>query len=166
MKWETIVEYITNGNLKSDRRVEKTDQEWKAILTPEQYKITRQQGTETAHTGTLRYTFDYGKYHCVNCEEPLFDSYSKFNSRSGWPSFTEPLKPNTIKFIKDKSHGILRVETVCNTCDAHLGHVFPDGPQPTGLRFCINSVAIDLHIAKEPSAKSTSNHCSIAQQLS
>lgn len=144
MNWDTIIEYITHGNLTPDRRIEKTDQEWKVVLTTEQYIITRQNGTEEPYTGSLYSIFEDGIYNCTNCKEPLFDSFRKFNSRSGWPSFTKPIKPNAIKFIKDKSHGMLRVATACNTCDAHLGHVFPDGPRTTGLRFCVNSHAITL----------------------
>ncbi|MDO1501648.1 peptide-methionine (R)-S-oxide reductase MsrB [Winogradskyella maritima] len=149
MNWNTIIEYIKHGNPEPNRRVDKTDDEWRAQLTPEQYRITRQQGTERAHTGALCSIFEDGKYSCVNCKTPLFDSFGKFNSSSGWPSFTEPVEQNAIKYIKDKSHGMLRVETVCNTCDAHLGHVFPDGPGETGLRFCINSEAIVLEKASD-----------------
>lgn len=144
MNWSTIIDYITYGNPQAPMRVEKTAEEWKKTLTPEQYKITRLQGTERAHTGLLCNVFEDGKYVCINCGAELFDSLKKYNSNSGWPSFTEPITYDAIKYLKDKSYGMLRVETVCNTCDAHLGHVFPDGPQPTGLRFCINSQAISL----------------------
>ncbi|WP_396638529.1 peptide-methionine (R)-S-oxide reductase MsrB [Maribacter sp. R77961] len=165
MNWNTIVEYITYGNLLPDHRVEKTDEEWKAILTPQQYWITRQKGTERAHTGTLCNVFEDGKYNCVNCREPLFDSFRKFNSTSGWPCFTAPIMPSAIKFLKDKSHGMLRVETLCNTCDAHLGHVFPDGPSATGLRFCVNSEAMVLQKTIKYLSKITSNHNCIATQI-
>ncbi|MEO2053102.1 MAG: peptide-methionine (R)-S-oxide reductase MsrB [Allomuricauda sp.] len=144
MNWKDVISHTVNGNPEPDRRVEKTDAEWWALLTPEQYRITRKKGTEMAFSGEFCSVFDPGKYECVCCGTPLFDSAEKFHSSSGWPSFTEPIKNNAIKYIKDTSFGMVRVETQCNTCDAHLGHVFPDGPDPSGLRFCINSEAIEL----------------------
>ncbi|MDY8137064.1 peptide-methionine (R)-S-oxide reductase MsrB [Aquimarina sp. 2201CG5-10] len=145
MTWKDVIKYANHGNLVPDKRVEKTMDEWRELLTPEQFRITRAKGTERAFTGELCSIFEEGKYQCVCCDTPLFDSVGKFHSSSGWPSFTEPIKENAIKYEKDASYGMIRVETVCNTCDAHLGHVFPDGPEPSGLRFCINSEAITLN---------------------
>ena len=142
MEWKDVVRYAQKGSPKPDRRVEKTEDEWKTRLTPEQYRITREKGTEMAFTGEYCYAHDAGKYNCICCDTPLFDSTIKFESKSGWPSFTEPVAPNAIKYVKDQSLGMIRVEVMCNVCDAHLGHVFPDGPPPTGLRFCINSESI------------------------
>lgn len=144
MNWNDVTNYAGKGSPKADRRVEKTEEEWKNLLTPEQYRITRQKGTERAFSGELCHAYDEGKYACICCDEPLFDSAIKFDSKSGWPSFTEPIKENVIKYEMDSSLGRVRVEVMCNICDAHLGHVFPDGPQPTGLRFCINSESIKL----------------------
>lgn len=146
MNWNDVIKYANHGSPAPDRRVEKTDDQWRQELTEEQYRITRQKGTERAHTGALCSIFETGKYSCVCCQTTLFDSSGKFNSSSGWPSFTEPVKENVINFIKDTSFGMIRVETTCSTCDAHLGHVFPDGPAPSGLRFCINSEAITLDL--------------------
>ena len=149
MNWNDVLNYAKNGNPEPDRRVEKSEEEWKAQLTPEQYRITRLKGTERAFTGELCNIYDAGKYACICCGTLLFDSGLKYNSRSGWPSFTEPIKENAIKYEMDTSHGMTRVEVMCNTCDGHLGHVFPDGPRPSGLRFCINSESIKL-IQDEP----------------
>ena len=146
VNFKVIVDYGHNGNPAPERRVEKTDKEWKDILTPEQFRITRNKGTERAFSGELCSAFDEGKYCCVCCESPLFDSSIKFNSESGWPSFTQPMNVNAIKYEKDLSFGTTRVEVMCSTCDAHLGHVFPDGPPPSGLRYCVNSVSIKLII--------------------
>ncbi|MBX2844073.1 MAG: peptide-methionine (R)-S-oxide reductase MsrB [Flammeovirgaceae bacterium] len=144
MNWNDVIRYANNGSPAPDRRVEKTEEEWKAQLTDNQYYITREKGTERAFTGAYCEAHDPGKYSCVCCENLLFDSDLKFESGSGWPSFTEPAKENSIKYEKDSSHGMVRVEVMCNVCDAHLGHIFPDGPPPTGLRFCINSASIQL----------------------
>lgn len=144
MNWNDILNFINNGNPLPDRRVEKTAEEWKAILTPEQFRITRLKGTEPAGSGALCQAHDAGKYNCICCETPLFDSTIKFNSGTGWPSFTQPIRENAIKYEKDSSYGMFRVEAMCNTCDSHLGHVFADGPAPGGLRYCINSESICL----------------------
>ena len=136
--------YAQKGTPAPDRVVKKTEQEWKDQLTPEQYRITRLKGTERAFTGELCNVYDEGKYECVCCGEPLFDSSIKFKSSSGWPSFTEPIKDNAIKYEMDTSFGMTRIEVMCNVCDGHLGHVFPDGPAPSGLRYCINSESIKL----------------------
>lgn len=133
-----------NGNLKPDRRVEKTEAEWKKELPADVYQIARMKGTERAFTGEYCEAHEPGKYACRCCGTPMFDSTLKFDSRSGWPSFTQPIKENAIAYHSDDSYGMVRVEVVCNVCDCHLGHVFPDGPEPSGLRYCINSASIQL----------------------
>jgi peptide-methionine (R)-S-oxide reductase len=145
LNWNNIIKFATHGNPVPDRRVEKTEQEWAAILTPEEFRITRLKGTEPAGSGALCSAYDPGIYSCVCCETPLFDSTIKFSSGTGWPSFTQPISENAIQYEKDTSYGMVRVEVMCNTCDAHLGHVFPDGPEPSGLRYCINSASLVLN---------------------
>ncbi|TYA53082.1 peptide-methionine (R)-S-oxide reductase MsrB [Formosa maritima] len=144
LTWKDVINFSVNGNPTPDKRVNKPDAYWQAQLTPEQFRITRQKGTERPHSGSLCSTYDSGKYNCVCCNTLLFDSIIKFDSSSGWPSFTQPIKLNAIKYEKDSSNGMIRVEVLCNTCDAHLGHVFPDGPEPSGLRYCVNSESIQL----------------------
>jgi len=144
MNWNDVIKYATNGSPTPDKRVEKTEEEWARILTSEQFRITRQKGTERAFSGELCHAYTPGKYACTCCNTVLFDSNLKFDSGSGWPSFTEPVANNVIKYEKDTSFGMTRVEVMCNVCDGHLGHIFPDGPAPTGLRYCINSESIKL----------------------
>ncbi|HEX2533162.1 MAG TPA: bifunctional methionine sulfoxide reductase B/A protein [Chitinophagaceae bacterium] len=141
MNWNDVLNYTRNGPA-PDRRVTKSEGEWKQQLTPEQYRVTRQHGTEAPFTGEHCATYAPGIYACVCCGTELFDATRKFDSRTGWPSFTEPVKENVIGYRMDTSYGMQRVEVLCNVCDAHLGHVFPDGPPPTGLRFCINSASL------------------------
>lgn len=148
-KWIDIVKYANHGSLEPDRRVEKTDEEWREILTPEQFRITREAGTEAPHSSDMCSRFEPGIYACVCCKTKLFDATHKFESGTGWPSFTNPIKPNLIKYIKDLSYGMVRIEALCNVCDAHLGHVFPDGPPPSGLRYCMNAVALERVEATE-----------------
>lgn len=144
LTWNDVIHFAVKGNPEPDQRVEKSEAAWKAMLTPEQFRITRLKGTEMAHTGALCTTYDAGKYNCICCDTPLFDATIKYNSGSGWPSFTQPIKENAVKYEKDNSYGMVRVEVMCNTCDAHLGHVFPDGPEPGGLRYCVNSESIKI----------------------
>lgn len=125
-------------------RLDLSESEWRRRLTPEQYHVLREAGTERAFAG--RYTDNKadGTYHCAACELALFDSADKYDSGSGWPSFTRPLSEDAVSDHTDTSHGMTRTETRCARCDSHLGHVFPDGPPPTGLRYCINSICLDF----------------------
>ncbi|MFQ3214468.1 MAG: methionine-R-sulfoxide reductase [Marivirga sp.] len=144
--WKDVISWANNGSPAPSRRLEKSAAEWKEILSAEQYDIARNKGTERAHTGAYCEAHEPGKYGCICCGTTLFDSNLKFESGSGWPSFTEPVANNVINYIKDGTHGMVRVEVTCNVCDAHLGHVFPDGPAPSGLRYCVNSASIKLEV--------------------
>ena len=125
-------------------RITKTEEQWKEQLSPEQYYVTRHAGTEPAFTGKYWKTKDKGTYHCVCCGAPLFSSDTKFESGTGWPSFWQPVDTSAVAEQTDHSHGMVRTEARCARCDAHLGHVFPDGPEPTGQRYCMNSASLDL----------------------
>ena len=133
----------------TDEKVKKTDAEWRAQLTPEQYRVTRCSATEKPFTGKYNDHHEDGVYHCVACGNPLFSSENKYDSGSGWPSYHQPIVGDAVSQLKDASLGMARVEVICSKCEAHLGHVFPDGPLPAGQRFCINSAALDFHEAPD-----------------
>jgi peptide-methionine (R)-S-oxide reductase len=131
------------------KRISKRDAEWRTELTPEQYEVCRQKGTERPFTGAYNDCKRAGVYRCVCCRNALFDSESKYESGTGWPSFTQPIEKENVSTLEDRSTGNLRTEVICARCDAHLGHVFPDGPSSTGQRYCMNSVALDLEEAED-----------------
>ncbi len=126
------------------REIRKTDAEWREQLDAEQYSVARQGGTERAFTGKYWDHFEPGSYHCIGCGTPLFAADSKFDAGCGWPSYSEPINATVVERLVDRSHGMVRIEVRCNRCGSHLGHVFNDGPAPTGERFCINSASIDF----------------------
>jgi peptide-methionine (R)-S-oxide reductase len=144
LNWTEVLSRANSGrNPAPDRRVEKTADEWRRQLSAAQFQVTRQAGTERPFSSEMCSLFEPGRYACVCCGTVLFDATHKFESGTGWPSFTRPLADNVIAYHADTSHGMHRVETTCATCDAHLGHAFPDGPPPTGLRFCMNAAALE-----------------------
>jgi peptide-methionine (R)-S-oxide reductase len=142
LNWKEVVRLSREGNFPHAKRVEKTTFEWREQLSEEQYRVTRTAGTERPFSSEMCTKFEPGIYACVCCNSLLFNASDKFDSGTGWPSFNQPLTPEAIAYHSDESHGMIRVETVCNVCDAHLGHVFPDGPAPSGLRYCINAVSL------------------------
>lgn len=142
LTWQDVLKYANTGNPEPKNRVEKTAEQWQQELDPEVFYITRNKGTERPFSSGSCTVFEAGDYHCACCNNLLFSGDEKFNSGTGWPSFTKPAYLESIAYIGDNSHGMQRVEIVCNVCDAHLGHVFPDGPPPTGLRYCVNSLSM------------------------
>ncbi len=149
LKWNDVTRFAKDGNPSPDRRVEKTDAEWKAQLTEEEYQITRLKGTERPHSSEMCSLFSPGQYACVCCDTLLFDAQQKFDSGTGWPSFDQPVKEHAVAYKSDNSFLMNRIETICNTCDAHLGHVFPDGPPPSGLRYCINALSLKKVVSEK-----------------
>lgn len=144
LKWTDVLRFASKGNPTPPSRVDKSEDEWKKLLPARVFEIARLKGTERAFTGEYCEAHEPGRYACRCCSTPLFDSTLKFESGTGWPSFTQPIEENAIAYHSDSSYGMVRVEVTCNVCDAHLGHVFPDGPKPGGLRYCINSASIQL----------------------
>ncbi|CEN55969.1 peptide-methionine (R)-S-oxide reductase MsrB [Candidatus Methylopumilus turicensis] len=142
LTWESIQKLVSQGNLGPDTRLVKTSEEWKSLLSDEVYDVTRNAGTERPFSSPMCTHFEAGIYACACCDTLLFDSTEKFDSGTGWPSFTQPLKENAIAYHTDDSLLRSRVEITCNTCDAHLGHVFPDGPAPSKLRYCVNALSL------------------------
>lgn len=142
LTWKNIEDFVKNGVSAPENKVIKTEEEWKKLLSDDVFFITRQSGTEHAFSSEMCSRFEPGIYACTCCGTLLFDASEKFDSQSGWPSFTQPLKENAIAYTADTTHMMTRIEVTCNCCDAHLGHVFPDGPEPSGLRYCINSLSL------------------------
>jgi peptide-methionine (R)-S-oxide reductase len=142
LTWESIQTLVTGGNLAPDQRLVKTGAQWKSILPEDVYYVTRNAGTERPFSSPMCTHFEAGIYACICCDTLLFDSTEKFDSGTGWPSFTQPIKENAIAYYLDDSLDRSRVEITCNSCDAHLGHVFPDGPAPSKLRYCVNALSL------------------------
>jgi methionine-R-sulfoxide reductase len=146
LTWTNVLALAKAGNPTADRKVVKSAAEWRALLTAEAFAVTRSAATEAPFSSEMCSLFKPGLYACVCCDTLLFDASSKFESGTGWPSFSQPVKANVVAYVADNSHGMTRIEATCNVCDAHLGHVFPDGPQPSGLRYCMNALALK-HVA-------------------
>lgn len=141
--WSDVIARANSRNPAPPRRVEKSEAQWREQLTPEQFQITRHAATERPFSSQMCGLFEPGIYGCACCGTELFDANNKFESGTGWPSFTQPLQDNVVAYRADGGHGMQRIEAVCNICDAHLGHVFPDGPPPTGLRYCMNALSLE-----------------------
>ncbi len=143
LNWQDVLERARGGNPAPATRVEHTPEEWRARLSPAVFQITRQAATERPFSSDMCSAVTPGRYSCACCATLLFDAGEKFDSGTGWPSFTQPVDSRAVAYHGDESHGMVRIEATCNVCDAHLGHVFPDGPPPSGLRYCINALALD-----------------------
>jgi len=142
LTWTDVIRFADGANPRPPRRVERSPEEWREVLTPEQFEVTRLAGTERPFSSEMCSRFEPGRYACVCCGTVLFDSAEKFESGTGWPSFTKPVEAEVVAHQRDDAHGMRRVEVTCNVCDAHLGHVFPDGPPPSGLRYCMNALSL------------------------
>ncbi len=143
LTWKDIEKLVSQGNPPADKREVKTDAEWRSQLAEDVYHVTRNAGTERPFSSPMCNHFEAGIYACACCGTLLFDSTEKFDSGTGWPSFTQPMKENTVAYSTDGSLESMRVEITCSTCDAHLGHVFPDGPKPSRLRYCVNALSLN-----------------------
>ena len=142
LRWTDVLKFAKYSNPEPAYRVEKSEAEWAAQLTPAQFRVLRQQATEPPYRNAYCRSYEPGVYVCVGCGSQLFDSTAKYHAISGWPSFTQPFTKNALRYAFDDGFGMQRVEVRCNVCDGHLGHVFPDGPEPGGLRYCINSESL------------------------
>ena len=140
----TVTAYFDPGAKLMVDKIQKTEEEWRALMSPEQFYVTRQKGTEQPFSGIYNDSKKAGVYHCSCCGQALFDSDDKFDSGTGWPSYTRPVSEAAVATEEDRAMGMARTEALCSACDAHLGHVFPDGPAPTGLRYCMNSLSLKL----------------------
>lgn len=144
LRWKDVIYFAKYSNPEPYRRVEKTEEEWRLQLSPMQFHILREKGTEPAYRNAYCRSYEPGSYACAGCGSLLFHSTEKYHAISGWPSFTLPVAKGAVKYDFDSSHNMQRMEVLCNVCDGHLGHVFPDGPEPGGLRYCINSESLSL----------------------
>jgi methionine-R-sulfoxide reductase len=142
LRWNDVLAIARKGNPPPPRRVEKSEREWREILDPQVFHVAREKGTESPHSSAMCNLFEPGEYNCVCCSNLLFDSAEKFDSGTGWPSFTQAVTANVVAYHEDRSYGTVRIEVTCNVCDCHLGHVFQDGPPPSGLRYCINALSL------------------------
>ena len=143
LNWNEVMVRAREGNPAPANKVTHTLAEWRARLSPDVFQVTRQAATERPFSSEMCSLFTPGRYACACCGTLLFDAETKFESGTGWPSFTEPVQADAVAYVADDSYGMTRIETICNICDAHLGHVFPDGPPPSGLRYCINALALE-----------------------
>jgi methionine-R-sulfoxide reductase len=149
LNWTDVLQRARGGNPEPPRKVTRTEAEWRAQLSPDVYQVTRNAATERPFSSEMCSLFEPGRYGCVCCGTLLFDASQKFESGTGWPSFTQPVDPDAVAYRADESHGMVRVEAICNVCDAHLGHVFEDGPPPSGLRYCMNALALEKRPARD-----------------
>ncbi|GGG57549.1 peptide-methionine (R)-S-oxide reductase MsrB [Hymenobacter glacieicola] len=150
LRWIDVLTFAKYSNPEPPRRLELSEAQWQAQLSPAQFRVMRQKATEPPYRNAYCRSYEPGVYACRGCATPLFDSSTKYHAMSGWPSFTQPLARNLIRYAFDESHHMQRMEALCNICGAHLGHVFPDGPAPGGLRYCLNSESLEQRPAAEP----------------